>query len=74
MMPLDKRCAQEGCDGLPIFGFGLPSKGIMRWACRLHRDLIWIAAAPRAASEGGQIVPPGASRPPSDVPRQGRLI
>lgn len=50
-MPFDKRCIHPGCMGLPLFGFGKPSLS-MRWACRQHRDLIWIGAAP-APGEGG---------------------
>lgn len=73
-MLLDKKCAHEGCTELPVFGFGLPSKDIMKWACRTHRDLIWIAVPPQAAREGGRTMPPGASRPPSNILRQERLL
>jgi hypothetical protein len=50
-MPLVKQCIQPGCTGLAMFGFGVPSKS-MRWACKQHRELIWIGAAP-APGEGG---------------------
>lgn len=56
-----------------MFGFGTPSKS-MKWACRAHRDLIWIALPHQAAREGGPGMPPGAPRPPSNSPRQERLL
>lgn len=70
-MPLEKQCIQLGCKGLPVFGFGVPSRA-MRWACREHRDMIWIGAAP-APGEGG----PGnfsAPSPPSPSQSQGSLF
>lgn len=71
-MLLHKKCAHDGCKALPVFGFGLPSRGVMKWACRAHRDLIWIAVPHPAATEGGPGLSPDAPRPPS--PRQERLL
>jgi hypothetical protein len=71
-MTIDKRCISPGCSGYPLFGFGMPSKGLMRWACKSHRDIIWNAATP-APGEGG---PADVSRPvpPSPPAVQGRLL
>lgn len=73
-MPLEKTCVQKGCRAAPIFGFGFPSKGKMRWACRAHRDLIWFAVPHPAAIDGGPAAAPGAPHPPSPSPRQERLL
>lgn len=71
-MPLEKQCINPGCKGYPLFGYGFPSRGLMRWACKSHRDLIWNGATP-APGEGGQ---GNVSRPrPSSPPvRQGSLF
>lgn len=72
-MPLEKHCVQPGCAGYPMFGFGFAASGLMRWACRDHRSQIWIGADAPAPAEGGR-APRIESRPPSTMPRQGRLI
>lgn len=71
-MPLVKQCVHEGCQSVPVFGYGSPSKGMMRWACRAHRDLIWFAVPHPTAKEGGPGLPSEAPRPPS--PRQETLF
>lgn len=70
-MPLDKQCIHPGCSGLAMFGFGL-SVHSMRWACKQHRDLIWIGAAP-APGEGGT-GKFSASVPPFPPRAQGSLL
>lgn len=71
-MPLEKRCLKAGCNGYPLFGMGLPSRGLMRWACTQHRDLIWNGAPP-APGEGGQGSFSGLG-PSSQPARQGSLF
>lgn len=39
-MTIEKSCVVKGCTGYPCYGFGTPSK-VMRWACRLHKEMIW---------------------------------
>ncbi len=69
----EKHCIQPGCRRYPMFGFGSPSRSQMRWACRDHRNQIWIGADAHAPAEGGS-APRNELRPPSTMPRQGRLI
>lgn len=53
-MALDKTCVAKGCGGIACYGFGLPSKGLMRFACRHHRHMIWPAVVPPAAVASGE--------------------
>lgn len=71
-MPLLKKCFAKGCEGYPAFGFGLPSKAKMRWACSEHRDLIW-NAVPHTAAEGAGQGRGALVRPAPTASRQGRL-
>lgn len=69
---IEKSCIKPGCPGYPLFGMGLPSRGVMRWACKGHRDMIWNGAAPAPGEDGpGAVSRPRPSSPPA---AQGRLF
>lgn len=70
-MLLDKKCVSINCTGIAAFGFGLPSRSTMRWACRVHRDLIWTGADAASKGDGRTVNAPSVR--PSSL-EQGRLF
>lgn len=71
---IEQRCIAPGCEGLALFGMGMPSKGAMRWACSAHKHLIWFGAQHPAPIEAGRSAAAGSHRPASPQPQQGRLL
>lgn len=74
MSHLVKHCIEKGCSRYPAFGFGLPSKDAMRWACSAHKDKIGFGVKHPAPIEAGRSAAAGPHRPASPQPQQGRLL
>ena len=74
-----KHCVSRGCLVDPVWGYGSALKGTIRWACREHRDLIWLTETPwlvphtPAPAAAARVSHPPA-RAAAPIGQQGRLF